>query len=162
VATSDGLVRFDGVKFTVFNSGNAEGLASNRTHFLCEDDLGALWIGTEDGGIVRYYDGQFRTVLSIRDMPNKAVLGIYKDTDDGVLVLTNATLFHFSIDGSDNFAPKIVDMQGVYYRREKDCMWHLADSRVRVLKDGVWKSHLVPEGLKLAEINSVHQDREGG
>src|SRR5689334_15506965 len=30
LATSDGLVRYDGVRFTVFNKGNTDGILSNR------------------------------------------------------------------------------------------------------------------------------------
>src|SRR5580765_2704254 len=37
LATADGLVRFDGVHFTVFNSGNTPGLKSNRFTRLLED-----------------------------------------------------------------------------------------------------------------------------
>ncbi len=38
LGTSGGLVRFDGVKFTVFDVGNAEGLKSNRSA-ACRCDL---------------------------------------------------------------------------------------------------------------------------
>ncbi|MCZ6780302.1 MAG: hypothetical protein O7C73_01510, partial [Nitrospirae bacterium] len=37
LATYDGLVRFDGVRFTVFDTGNAEGLPSSRIIDLIED-----------------------------------------------------------------------------------------------------------------------------
>ena len=47
LTTLDGLVRFDGLKFTVFNSGNTDGIQSNRFTCLYEDDEAALWIGTE-------------------------------------------------------------------------------------------------------------------
>jgi ligand-binding sensor domain-containing protein len=51
--TFDGLVRFDGVRFTVFNKGNSPGLTSNRfVHLVCARD-GVLWAATEDGGLVR-------------------------------------------------------------------------------------------------------------
>jgi ligand-binding sensor domain-containing protein len=51
LATLDGLVRFDGVRFTIFNTMNSSGLKSNRIARLFEDDDGTLWVGTEDGGI---------------------------------------------------------------------------------------------------------------
>src|SRR5689334_17367783 len=37
LATFDGLVRFGGAQFTVFNSGNSQGLKSNRFTALFED-----------------------------------------------------------------------------------------------------------------------------
>src|SRR5467141_3826768 len=46
LTTFDGLVRFDGVRFTVFNKGNAAGITSNRFLRLYEDVQGDLWAGT--------------------------------------------------------------------------------------------------------------------
>src|SRR6266550_3216056 len=59
LTTFDGLVRFDGVRFTVFNRGNSPGISSNRFLRLYEDASGDLWAGTDDGGVVRYHDGHF-------------------------------------------------------------------------------------------------------
>jgi ligand-binding sensor domain-containing protein len=53
LATSDGLVRFDGVRFTVFNKSNSPGIGSNWFTCLYEDRQGDLWIGTENGGVTR-------------------------------------------------------------------------------------------------------------
>ncbi len=36
LTTSDGLVRFDGLRFTVFNKGNTKGINSNRFNLLFE------------------------------------------------------------------------------------------------------------------------------
>src|SRR5207244_4193210 len=49
VGTLDGLARFDGVRFTVFNKSNTEGIGNNGILSLCEDRDGALWIGTNGG-----------------------------------------------------------------------------------------------------------------
>src|SRR5262245_54250710 len=46
--TSDGLVRYDGVRFTVFNAGNRKDLKSSRLTSLFEGGDGSLWITTED------------------------------------------------------------------------------------------------------------------
>jgi len=59
LTTFDGLVRFDGVRFTVFNRGNSPGISSNRFLRLYEDASGDLWAGTDDAGVVRYHDGHF-------------------------------------------------------------------------------------------------------
>lgn len=61
VATLDGLARFDGVRFTVFNKSNSPGISSNRFTSLYEDQSGALWLGTENSGLTRYDRGQFYT-----------------------------------------------------------------------------------------------------
>src|SRR5262245_25956239 len=47
LATLRGVVRFDGVKFTVFDESNTRGLTSSRAVKLFEDSQRNLWIGTE-------------------------------------------------------------------------------------------------------------------
>ena len=61
LSTFDGLVRFDGVRFTVLNTSNSPGISSNRFLRLYEDSSGDLWAGTEDAGVVRYHEGHFTT-----------------------------------------------------------------------------------------------------
>jgi ligand-binding sensor domain-containing protein len=43
LTTFDGLVRFDGVRFTVFDKSNTDGLRTNRFTSLYEDGDGTLW-----------------------------------------------------------------------------------------------------------------------
>lgn len=62
-ATFDGLVRFDGVTFTVFNSANSPGLPSNRVVRIRESERGDLWLQTEQVDLVRRRAGRFTTVV---------------------------------------------------------------------------------------------------
>ena len=59
IGTLHGLARFDGVRFTIFNSVNTPELApSDDIRHLAEGDDGSLWIGT-GRGLVRYREGRF-------------------------------------------------------------------------------------------------------
>jgi len=58
-ATYDGLVRYDGVRFTIFDKGNSDGIDGNRLSAMCEDGQGQLWVQTVEGGIFRYREGSF-------------------------------------------------------------------------------------------------------
>lgn len=49
-ATLNGLVRFDGVKFTLFDEAHTPGLESSGTVYLFEDSRTNLWVGTESAG----------------------------------------------------------------------------------------------------------------
>ena len=53
VGTQDGLARFDGVRFVLFDVHNTPAIRNSRIVQLFEDRKGALWIGTEDAGLVR-------------------------------------------------------------------------------------------------------------
>ena len=64
--TAEGLVRFDGVRFTVFDVGNTPALGNSRVESVLADRTGTLWIGTAGGGLTGYYDGVF-TAYTARD-----------------------------------------------------------------------------------------------
>jgi ligand-binding sensor domain-containing protein/signal transduction histidine kinase len=51
LGTLGGLVRFDGIEFTIFDENNTPGLESSRIVYLFEDSQGNLWIGTETAGV---------------------------------------------------------------------------------------------------------------
>jgi hypothetical protein len=57
LGTLNGLARFDGVRFTVFDESNTPGLNSSRIVSLFEDSRGYLWIGTETAGVALAKDG---------------------------------------------------------------------------------------------------------
>lgn len=66
--TYDGLVRYDGVRFTIFDKGNTPGIGNNQFVSLHEDARGTLWAGTVGGGFVRYRDGVFVSVTTEEDV----------------------------------------------------------------------------------------------
>src|ERR1700678_886767 len=59
VATLDGIAKFDGIRFTVFNKSNTPGITSNRSVAMAEGDGGDLWMASEDGNLIRYHAGHF-------------------------------------------------------------------------------------------------------
>ncbi len=77
IATFGGLVRFDGVKFTVFNTVNAPELKSQRITALHEDRAGVLWIATETGEISCLQDGKFH---AFDDSEEEEIYSLYADT----------------------------------------------------------------------------------
>ncbi len=65
LGTLEGLVRFDGVRFTVFDENNTPGLGSSRIVHLFEDSQTNLWIGTEAAGVVLAWDGKAQSLEKI-------------------------------------------------------------------------------------------------
>ena len=70
LTTFDGLVRFDGVRFTVFNKSNSPGILSNRFMQVYEDRHGDIWASTESGMLVRRHEGRFTTCTTAQGLPS--------------------------------------------------------------------------------------------
>ena len=95
IGTSGGLVRFDGVHFTVFDRQNTPALHENSIFCLTVSHDGALWIGTEGGGLARYAQGEFRSWTAreglsndfVRTLAEDAKGNIWAGTDNGLLRL---------------------------------------------------------------------------
>ena len=87
-ATFDGLVRFDGIRFTVFNSANSEDLPSNRIIQLKEGRDGSLWLVTEQGHVVRFHDGRFTNVAFETGKPSPSPAALFVDSLGAVWVGT--------------------------------------------------------------------------
>src|SRR5581483_11056237 len=60
LGTLNGLVRFDGNQFTVFNRMNTPAFTGDRIVFLFEDSRTNLWVGTDSGGLQMIRDGVVR------------------------------------------------------------------------------------------------------
>jgi PAS domain S-box-containing protein len=60
VGTQQGIARFDGVNFTVFNPHNTPTLLNSQITSIAETPDGSLWFGTSNG-LARYFNGRFVT-----------------------------------------------------------------------------------------------------
>jgi signal transduction histidine kinase/ligand-binding sensor domain-containing protein len=78
LGTEEGLARFDGVHFTVFNK-HTPGLLNNTINCLLVDREGDLWIGTDGGGLSRFRHGKFTAYTSRDGLPNDSVMALYED-----------------------------------------------------------------------------------
>lgn len=69
IATFDGLVRFDGNRFVVFNASNTPGLTSNRIIDLHEGPNDELWLATQNNKVARYTTEGFTTFDEVDGKP---------------------------------------------------------------------------------------------
>ncbi|HMY74832.1 MAG TPA: two-component regulator propeller domain-containing protein, partial [Blastocatellia bacterium] len=60
LGTIEGVARFDGVRFTVFDNNNTAEIKNNQILSLAEDRAGNLWLGSVGGGLTRHAEGRFR------------------------------------------------------------------------------------------------------
>lgn len=97
LATFDGLVRFDGVRFTVFSVENSPGLPSSRIVFLRLSADGSLWLFTEQQQVVRYRHGQFTHITAL-DGRAEARRQLFAESRDGRIWIASMGRLHIGRD----------------------------------------------------------------
>ncbi|MBI3650722.1 MAG: response regulator [Acidobacteria bacterium] len=90
--TQEGLVRFDGVTFTVFDKRNTAAFKANHILALYEDRDANLWIGTDGGGVVKMKDGVFTTYSVNEGLAGNKVRAIYQDQQGDIWIGTKSGL----------------------------------------------------------------------
>ncbi len=93
VATWEGLVRFDGVHFTVYDKRNTPELREEFIQAIAEDAAGTLWVGTARG-LVSYREGRFQRLVSESGPGQVEVLALAPGGDGGLWVGAREGLFH--------------------------------------------------------------------
>jgi ligand-binding sensor domain-containing protein/signal transduction histidine kinase len=108
IGTSGGLVRFDGIRFVVFDRSTTPALGDDSILTLCAARDGGLWIGTEGGGLVYMKAGVFRSFGTAQGLTNPFVRAIaegrsgelWVGTDRGIFRRDSAQSGHFiRLDG---------------------------------------------------------------
>ena len=87
--TFNGLVRFDGITFTLFNRSNTPQIKNNSIITLFEDSRRVLWIGVQEGGLIRYEEGVFTHFGKKDGLPDDIVRSFAEDADGALLIGTN-------------------------------------------------------------------------
>jgi signal transduction histidine kinase/ligand-binding sensor domain-containing protein len=164
LGTYTGLVRFDGVRVTVFDSVTAPGLMNSRVTSLYEDADGVLWIGHETGELTRMSGGEFRPIGRARGWVGGSLDAISADEHGDLWLLSDTGLLVRWRDGH------VVEVPGggagsrkTSLSRERDGkLWITANGNAATLRQG----ELVPfssDGTnRTAYFERVVAARDGG
>jgi signal transduction histidine kinase len=163
LATEGGLVRFDGVKFTVYDSQNTPALHSNNIRALLEDKEQALWIATSDGLTV-FRAGQAKIFAREQGLPNNSIWSVQQDAAGHISILTASGRAEYR-DG--RFAAREINdtVEGesggpVTLRDSHGALWAAERGVTRTVNG---KTETFPANDPLAHdvILSLFEDREG-
>jgi len=95
VGTQEGLVRFDGAEFKLYDKSRYPGLRSNFIWDIAEDHAGNLWLATQGGGISRFDGTQFTSYDTTAGLANNVVNQILVAEDGSLLIATENGLSRF-------------------------------------------------------------------
>lgn len=80
-----GLIRFDGVKFVIFDHRNTPEFQNSTVLALCETPDGTIWIGTNGGGLLSLKSGKFQRYQAPEHLPSNIITSLACDTALGRL-----------------------------------------------------------------------------
>jgi signal transduction histidine kinase/ligand-binding sensor domain-containing protein len=137
LGTYNGLARFDGVHFTVFNDHNTPELRSSRITSLFQAADGTLWIGTENGDVSQYKDGHFAAIPLHANWSGGKIYAITADDSGDVWLLNEAGELAHARDGKVLSPPTGTVAKVVSLARERDgAIWVEREGDVSALKAG--------------------------
>jgi signal transduction histidine kinase/ligand-binding sensor domain-containing protein/CheY-like chemotaxis protein len=102
--TRDGLVRFDGARFTIFNSANTPAIPNDTITVVRKGIDDTIWIGT-DNGLVRMRRGEFTRVGTEQGLTALFIQSVFQEESGRVWVGTSRGHFVQAKDGSMRFDP---------------------------------------------------------
>lgn len=150
VGTSNGLARFDGVRFVPYGRDNTPVLRSNGVNRLVLEAGGGLLIGTNGDGLVRLRHSVFTAYSQAQELPNQIVLALLDDRQGSLWVGTNnglARLHHgrctvfTTRDGLPNNS--VHDVQ----RDHDGALWVATEGGLARYAQGHFHSYTVRDGL---------------
>ena len=165
LGTDEGLVRFDGSRFTVFDRLNTPAIRDPFVVSLHEARDGSLWAGTDRGGLTRLAGGRFSHYGLEEGLPAGRVQAIADGAGGALwLGLRGGGLARFeggrfrtfrSSDGlsSDNVLAVLEDRTGR--------LWVGTDAGLDRLEAGHFVHLTMKDGLPSGAVRSIYEDRRG-
>ena len=163
--TEEGLVRFDGVHFTVFNKRNTEQFLNHVITALSVSRDGSLWIGTS-AGLLRYQGGQFTRYSSQDGLASDTVIRIY-ESREGVLWVGTAGRAINQLKGGKFTAYQVPGLlpdnkvTSIAQDQQGEIWLGTNGSPVYRFKDGKFTGLPTQEGLSTAAARCLYTGSDG-
>jgi signal transduction histidine kinase/ligand-binding sensor domain-containing protein len=163
IGTYNGLARFDGVRFVMFDPANTPSLQRARVRRLNVDASGTLWINTYDGSLTSFRDGNFRLEWKGDGSSDATATMISARTNNLTFLLHTGELLRRSApDRWQRLRPPglssgtlcVVDREGTIWGRGRDQhLWRFAADRFELMPTN--------SGLEGSALHCLTTDAKG-
>jgi len=162
LATEEGLARFDGVRFTIFDKTNTTEIKNNDVNCLLEDKSGNLWIGTHAGLLRLSLDHKF-TLFSVgNSLPDDRITTIAEDSDGDIWIGTLNGLSRLKNGEFTNYDQRngLSDNHILNIHCSRSEVWIGTNAGLDRYADGMFTSSDVMD-LSTNPIRLIHETSDG-
>ncbi len=163
LGTEEGLVRFDGVRFTVFDLTNTVGMRSHDIRSLLEAGDGSLWMGT-GAGLTQMKNGRFLTYSAKDGLADDSVGELFEATDGAIWICTYGGLSCLH-DGAITTYTRKEGLPGKsassICQADDGGLWVGADDGLARFVDGKFTVFTTKDGLCANSIAALIMDADG-
>lgn len=165
IAMEEGLARFDGLKFSVYDSQSTPPLRVPTITTLAATRDGALWIGTRGGGLLRHQAGQFERFGSEHGLTDNLVRCLLEDRAGRLWIGTQRGI---SIRESGAFRPfpgngALPDQTILALHQDRSgILWAGTSTGVARIEGELVRPFLIRWGQSAVPVRAIRQDAQGG
>lgn len=154
VATLNGVAKFDGIRFHVFDKSNSPGISSSRFISMVSGVGSDLWFNSEDDNVVHYHEGHFTTIGDREGIRPRSVGAICTDHRGGVWVESGNHVFHWiaSRQRFEREAFSTDDLKFVPLRWVGTGFWAVRGSDLLTFSRGRLQSLPIPKTLRSDQV----------
>ena len=164
LGTEEGLVRFDGISFTVFDTQNTAEIKSHQIWNFFEDKKGNFWIASANG-LLLYKNGKFTAYTTKDGLSSNYLRTICEDRKGNIWIGTSRGLNLYKNGKFTVYTTKdglSFDLVYVIKEDQKGNLWIGTDGGgLNLFKDGKFTAYTTKNGLSNDHVFAIYEDKEG-
>lgn len=163
LATEEGLVRFDGARFTEFETKTVRETLSRWIVALIQTRDGSIWTSSSNGGLSRLKDGVLTRYTTADGLPTDVVLSLFEDSRGRLWIGSTGGLTRFENGAFHTYAP--VDgwinqsVRCITEDREGN-LWLGTPDGLNRMKDGKFTLYTKDDMLRDNSVMALHVDQD--
>lgn len=166
LGTQGGLVRFDGIRFSLFSKQNFPQIKENSIRGVVEDNDGNIWFATYGAGVLQMKDGLFSQVSTKEGLLSDRVISLYHDCEDGIWISTESAITRYlkgKLTVFDNeFTDLLIPLSSTIAQDKSGNFWFASSKGLKKLIDNEAKTvYTTRTGLSSDVVTTLHVNKYG-